>query len=72
MPEITLSIELERKVSNGVSLCGPELPELCREALPSGALVKLIAQDGRLISIGSSVGSDTHEATLRPVRVFAH
>ena len=72
MPEIMLSDELERKVCNGVALSGPELPALCRESLPPGAMVKLIAQDGRLISIGSSVGSDTHEATLRPVRVFAH
>jgi tRNA U55 pseudouridine synthase TruB len=72
MPEIMLSDELERKVCNGVALSGPELPALCRESLPPGAMVKLIAQDGRLISIGSSVGSDSNGATFRPVRVFAH
>ena len=72
MPEIMLSVELERKAGNGVALCGAELPALCREELVSGALVKLIAQDGRLISIGSSVSSDGNGATLRPVRVFAH
>jgi len=70
MPEIMLSVELERKVSNGVSLCGPELPVLCREELPSGAQVKLISQDGRLISVGSITGSDSNNVTLRPVRVF--
>jgi len=72
MPEITLSVELERKVCNGVSLSGPELPALCRETLVPGALVKLIAQDGRLLSIGSSTCSDGNDAILRPVRVFAH
>ncbi len=72
MPEIMLSDELERKVCNGVALSGPELPALCRETFPPGALVKLIAQDGRLISIGSSTCSDGNDAILRPVRVFAH
>ena len=72
MPEIMLSVELERKVGNGVSLCAAELPALCRQELLTGALVKLIAQDGRLVSIGSSAGSDGNGATLRPVRVFAH
>jgi tRNA pseudouridine55 synthase len=72
MPEIMLSNELERKVCNGVSLSGPELPALCRETFPPGAMVKLIAQDGRLISIGSSTCSDGNDAILRPVRVFAH
>jgi len=72
MPEITLSIELERKVCNGVALSGQDVSSLCREAFPSGALIKLVAQDGRLISIGSSVASDSNEAMLRPVRVFVH
>jgi len=72
MPEIMLSIELERKVCNGVALSGQDIPSLCREAFPSGALIKLVAQDGRLISIGSSVASDSNEAMLRPVRVFVH
>lgn len=72
MPEIRLSIELEHKVRNGVSLNGSELPALCLEKLLPGALVKLIAQDGRLLSIGSSIGSNSSDAVLRPVRVFAH
>jgi tRNA pseudouridine55 synthase len=72
MPEITLSAELERKVCNGVALRGPECPALGREALVPGALIKLISQDGRLVSIGSSSGLDGDEAVLRPVRVFAH
>jgi len=72
MPEIMLSAELERKVCNGVALCGSDLLSLCHEALPAGSLVKLIARDGRLLSIGSSSGSGSNDATLRPVRVFAH
>ena len=72
MPEITLSVELELKVCNGVSLSGPELPALCRETFPPGVLIKLIAQDGRLLSIGSSTCLDGNDAILRPVRVFAH
>jgi tRNA pseudouridine55 synthase len=72
MPEIMLSVELECKVGNGASLSAAELPALCRQELSTGALVKLIAQDGRLVSIGSSAGSDGNGATLRPVRVFAH
>jgi tRNA pseudouridine55 synthase len=72
MPEIMLSVELESKVCNGVTLCGSEIPELCRTELPSGALVKLVSRDGRLVSIGSCSGSNSDDAVLRPVRVFAH
>jgi tRNA pseudouridine55 synthase len=72
MPEIMVPAELERKVCNGVSLCGPELSALGQSALSEGAVVKLIAQDGRLISIAAgSIGTDGIQADLRPVRVFA-
>lgn len=71
MPEFMLSAELERKVCNGVALSGSELSPPCSEALGPGRLVKLIARDGRLLSIASSSGS-SQDARLRPVRVFAN
>jgi len=72
MPEIVLDHGLERAVCNGCSLEGPDVVPLPVAALPGAGLIKLIAADGRLLSIGrlSKTGSDG--PVIRPVRVFAH
>ncbi|MBM4310864.1 MAG: tRNA pseudouridine(55) synthase TruB [Deltaproteobacteria bacterium] len=72
MPEAMVAPELERMVCHGAALRGPEVATLRVDALPEGGLIKLIAADGRLLSIGQFSRTGSDGSVMRPVRVFAH
>lgn len=71
MPEGVVAPELERTVCNGAALSDAEIVSLPVNALPDGGLIKLIAADGRLLSIAQFCRAGSAGPVIRQVRVFA-